>query len=99
MDNDLENSRQEQEEKIQLEKKRLEKKFKEIESNLKKDTISKKQLYEWFKEEIERKDKEVERLKKENHILFLTAMRSREVLLKNNEPMPDISKLKINKKD
>ncbi len=57
-------------------KKEIEKKFLKIEQDLKNDDISKAQLYEWFKEEIERKDKDIERLKKENHVLFMTALKA-----------------------
>jgi len=58
--------------------KSIEASFKEIEGQLKQGEISKEQLYSWFKEEIERKDKEIERLKKDNHLLFMTALRANE---------------------
>jgi predicted nuclease with TOPRIM domain len=97
--------RNEEKKKILKEKNRLKKKFKELETQIKKNEISKSQLYEWFKEEIERKDSEIEKLKKDNHVLFMTALRSREIMLSNNndsnksdfENTIDASKIKFNK--
>jgi len=58
------------------ERKRIEEKFKEIEKKIKENTIDTPQLYAWFKEEIDRKDKEIQRLKKDNHVLFMTALKA-----------------------
>lgn len=68
------------------ERKRIEDRFKEIEKKIKENTIKIPQLYVWFKEEIDRKDKEIQRLKKDNHVLFMTA-------LKANQNSMDYTKL------
>lgn len=60
-------------------------KFNELEKEIAKNKISIPQLHAWFKEEIERKDKEIQRLKKENDVLFRTAMKSREQMLIDNK--------------
>ena len=59
------------------------KRFEEIEKEVKENKVSIQQLHQWFKEEIDRKDKEIERLKKENHVLFKTALKSREAMIEN----------------
>lgn len=52
--------------------------FKQIEEQIKNDSIDINQLYSWFKEEIERKDNEIARLKKDNDVLFRTALKARQ---------------------
>jgi hypothetical protein len=61
--------------------KELENSFREIEEKLKQDSITKDQLYEWFKEEIDRKDAIIDKLKKDNHVLFKTALKANEKAL------------------
>lgn len=68
-----------------LKKDEIKKKFKDIDKEIKKDNIDIKQLYQWFKEEIERKDKEIIRLKKDNDILFKTAIKARSAQLSVHE--------------
>ena len=58
----------------QLEK--IKEKFKKIEDEINDNSLSKEQLLEWFKEEITRKDEIIQKLKKDNKILFNTAIRS-----------------------
>jgi hypothetical protein len=59
--------------------------FKEIEKEIKSNSISLEQLYAWFKEEIDRKDKELTRLREENHVLFMTALKAKESQLFSKE--------------
>jgi len=66
------------------ERQKIEQKFKEIEKKIKEDDISTSQLYEWFKEEIDRKDKEIEILRKDNHALFMTAIKANQRNLDTN---------------
>lgn len=73
-----------------MKEKEIEKKFEEIQKEINEDTISKEQIFAWFKEEIERKDKIIEELRKNNEILFNTAVRYNERELEN---------LKINSDD
>lgn len=59
-------------------KNELEQKYKELEEQIKADKVSVPQIYAWFKEELERKEKEIQQLKNDNMLLFNTAMKARE---------------------
>lgn len=59
--------------------------FKEMREALDAPAVSKDQLYVWFKEEIDRKDKLIAELKKENALLFRTAMRANERVQKEEK--------------
>ncbi|MCB9359361.1 hypothetical protein H6503_05500 [Candidatus Woesearchaeota archaeon] len=50
----------------------------DMEKEIKSNTVSIEQLHQWFKEQIERRDAEIEQLKKDNEILFNTAMKANE---------------------
>ncbi len=50
--------------------------FERIEKEIEENSLSKEQLFEWFREEITRKDVLIAKLKKDNAVLFNTAMRS-----------------------
>jgi len=52
--------------------------MKDMEKQIEENKVDIKQLHAWFKEEIDRKDKEIERLKKENDVLFKTALRAQD---------------------
>lgn len=55
---------------------KIQKEFERIKKELEEDTLSKEQLFQWYKEEIERRDAIIDKLKLNNEILFNTAMRS-----------------------
>ncbi|MFT4343356.1 MAG: hypothetical protein ACMXYE_01265 [Candidatus Woesearchaeota archaeon] len=59
--------------------------YKEIEKELQKDTISKETLYQWFKEELQRKDDEIAKLKNANNVLFKTALKANERTIEDKE--------------
>jgi hypothetical protein len=57
---------------------KVKERFEEIKKEIKENKLSIDQLYEWFKEELSRKDTEIQRLKKDNHILFMTALKAKD---------------------
>ena len=70
--------------------------FEDIKEEMKTSSVSKEQLHAWFKEEIDRKDKIIADLKKENSLLFRTAMRANERLAQEEK---DVSRTQRNSKD
>jgi len=50
--------------------------FKRIEKEIDDNILTKEQLFKWFKEEIKRKDDIIDKLRKDNKLLFNTAMRT-----------------------
>ena len=56
----------------------VQKRFSEIEKEVSNNKVDIKQLYGWYREEIERKEEEIKRLRKDNELLFKTAFKARE---------------------
>jgi len=62
-----------------------EKKFKEIEKQVKEHKIDPQQLFDWYKEELERKEKQITALRKDNEVLFKTAFKLRKQVIEEKE--------------
>lgn len=60
------------------EKEKLVKELEKIKKEIDNNTITKEQLFNWYKEEIQRKDELISKLRKDNELLFKTAMKSNE---------------------
>lgn len=63
----------------------LQKRFSEIEKEVSDNKVDIKQLCSWYREEIERKEEEIKRLRNDNEVLFKTAFKAREGQLLQKE--------------
>jgi hypothetical protein len=78
------------------------KEFEEIEKEINENSISKEKIFEWFKEELERKDKIIKELRENNEILFNTAVRynEREIsTIPEEEKRSELNNTKLKKQD